>query len=151
MAFPPPPSAVGLVAPPPGAHIGLASPFATQGATGGTALSSLNSGSGDLGSDDEGGLSKEDRRKHHNALERKRRDHIKGSFTALRDQVPQLNGEKASRALILNAARDFITQVQGTNQTLETEVDDLQRQNELLNEQIRALELALLQHQQKLT
>lgn len=52
----------------------------------------------------------------------KRRDHIKGSFTALRDQVPQLSGEKASRATILNAARDFIQQVQGSNHSLEVEV-----------------------------
>jgi hypothetical protein len=53
---------------------------------------------------------------------RKRRDHIKGSFTTLRDQVPQLAGEKASRALILTAARDFISQVQSSNLTLEVEV-----------------------------
>lgn len=53
---------------------------------------------------------------------RKRRDHIKGSFTTLRDQVPQLAGEKASRSLILTAARDFISQVQTSNSTLEVEV-----------------------------
>lgn len=35
-----------------------------------------------------------ERRAHHNALERKRRDHIKESFTSLRDSVPQLHGEK---------------------------------------------------------
>lgn len=38
---------------------------------GGSGLASMgNAGSVDFGSDDEGGLSKEDRRKHHNALER---------------------------------------------------------------------------------
>ncbi|CAF4556481.1 unnamed protein product, partial [Didymodactylos carnosus] len=39
-----------------------------------------------------------EKRAHHNALERKRRDHIKGSFSDLRDAVPSLKGEKASRA-----------------------------------------------------
>lgn len=35
-----------------------------------------------------------DKRAHHNALERKRRDHIKDSFTGLRDSIPSLVGEK---------------------------------------------------------
>uniref|UniRef100_A0A8C0NNB0 Protein max n=2 Tax=Canis lupus familiaris TaxID=9615 RepID=A0A8C0NNB0_CANLF len=35
-----------------------------------------------------------DKRAHHNALERKRRDHIKDSFHSLRDSVPSLQGEK---------------------------------------------------------
>jgi Max protein len=35
-----------------------------------------------------------DKRAHHNALERKRRDHIKDSFTNLRDCIPSLSGEK---------------------------------------------------------
>ncbi|KAF3831073.1 hypothetical protein GH733_002311 [Mirounga leonina] len=37
-----------------------------------------------------------DKRAHHNALERKRRDHIKDSFHSLRDSVPSLQGEKVS-------------------------------------------------------
>lgn len=39
-----------------------------------------------------------DKRAHHNALERKRRDHIKDSFHSLRDSVPALQGEKVSMA-----------------------------------------------------
>lgn len=39
-----------------------------------------------------------DKRAHHNALERKRRDHIKDSFHSLRDSVPALQGEKVSLA-----------------------------------------------------
>lgn len=35
-----------------------------------------------------------DKRAHHNALERKRRDHIKDSFTNLRDAIPEIAGEK---------------------------------------------------------
>uniref|UniRef100_A0A182J761 Uncharacterized protein n=1 Tax=Anopheles atroparvus TaxID=41427 RepID=A0A182J761_ANOAO len=41
--------------------------------------------------------SQAEKRAHHNALERKRRDHIKDSFTSLRDSVPSLQGEKVRR------------------------------------------------------
>ena len=58
----------------------------------------------------------------------------------LRDQVPMLNKEKASRAAILNTARDFIHQMRTTNCTIEVEVDDLKKQNESLLHQIRLLE-----------
>jgi len=37
---------------------------------------------------------KAEKRAHHNALERRRRDHIKESFTNLREAVPTLKGEK---------------------------------------------------------
>ena len=37
---------------------------------------------------------RQDRRAHHNALERRRRDSIKDSFGMLRDCVPVLLGEK---------------------------------------------------------
>lgn len=42
-----------------------------------------------------------EKRAHHNALERKRRDHIKDSFTSLRDSVPALQGEKVVGLFIL--------------------------------------------------
>ncbi len=38
-----------------------------------------------------------EKRAHHNALERKRRDHIKGSFNDLRDVIPLLKGEKVKK------------------------------------------------------
>ena len=40
------------------------------------------------------GQNQAEKRAHHNALERKRRDHIKGSFNDLRDVIPLLKGEK---------------------------------------------------------
>ena len=46
-----------------------------------------------------------DKRAHHNALERKRRDHIKDSFTMLRDTIPSINGEKVCGHLTLRAVR----------------------------------------------
>lgn len=42
-----------------------------------------------------------EKRAHHNALERKRRDHIKDSFTSLRDSVPTLQGEKVVSLILL--------------------------------------------------
>ena len=50
----------------------------------------------------------EEKRAHHNALERKRRDHIKDSFSGLRDSIPSLEGEKSSRAQILHKATEHI-------------------------------------------
>lgn len=47
--------------------------------------------------------SQADKRAHHNALERKRRDHIKDSFHSLRDSVPSLQGEKVSLWSVLGA------------------------------------------------
>eukprot|EP00121_Abeoforma_whisleri_P005679 Awhi_evm1s5151 len=93
----------------------------------------------DSGEDDQN-VSKEVKRAHHNALERKRRDHIKESFSVLRDQIPTLSGEKASRAAILNTAREYIQQMRVSNQNVETEVDELKKQNDMLAEQIRILE-----------
>ena len=38
----------------------------------------------------------DDRRAHHNELERRRRDHIKDHFIALKNSIPLLEGEKVS-------------------------------------------------------
>ncbi|CAL1586649.1 unnamed protein product [Knipowitschia caucasica] len=85
-----------------------------------------------------------DKRAHHNALERKRRDHIKDSFHSLRDSVPALQGEKvgtkASRAQILDKATEYIQYMRRKNHTHQQDIDDLKRQNSLLEQQVRALE-----------
>ncbi|CAG2163444.1 unnamed protein product [Oppiella nova] len=83
-----------------------------------------------------------DKRAHHNALERKRRDHIKDSFSSLRDAVPSLHGEKASRAQILKKAAEYIGFMRRKNTTVQGDIDDLKRQNKVLEEQIRTLEKA---------
>ena len=55
-----------------------------------------------------------DKRAHHNALERKRRDHIKDSFTGLRDAIPTMKGgDKSSRAQILKKASEYIQVLMG--------------------------------------
>ncbi|XP_051051996.1 protein max isoform X1 [Phodopus roborovskii] len=86
--------------------------------------------------------SEADKRAHHNALERKRRDHIKDSFHSLRDSVPSLQGEKASRAQILDKATEYIQYMRRKNHTHQQDIDDLKRQNALLEQQVRALEKA---------
>ncbi|XP_013782655.1 protein max-like isoform X1 [Limulus polyphemus] len=86
--------------------------------------------------------SQAEKRAHHNALERKRRDHIKDSFSSLRDAVPSLRGEKASRAQILKKAADYIQFMRRKNSSHHQDIDDLKRQNRLLEDQIRSLEKA---------
>ncbi|XP_065051787.1 protein max-like isoform X2 [Rhopilema esculentum] len=76
-----------------------------------------------------------DKRAHHNALERKRRDHIKDSFSGLRDSIPSLQGEKASRAQILNKATDYIQYMRRKNHTHQADIDELKRQNMILDQQ----------------
>jgi len=88
-----------------------------------------------------------DKRAHHNALERKRRDHIKDSFSGLRDAVPSLHGEKgtakASRAQILKKAAEYIQMMRRKNTSHQQDIDDLKKQNKVLEEQIvRALDKA---------
>lgn len=87
--------------------------------------------------------SQAEKRAHHNALERKRRDHIKDSFSSLRDSVPALQGEKvASRAQILKKAAEYIQFMRRKNSSHQQDIDDLKRQNSLLETQIRTLEKA---------
>ncbi|KAK3921719.1 Protein max, partial [Frankliniella fusca] len=84
-----------------------------------------------------------EKRAHHNALERKRRDHIKDSFSSLRDSVPALQNEKvASRAQILKKASDYIQYMRRKNNAHQQDIEDLKRQNSLLESQIRTLEKA---------
>ena len=94
-----------------------------------------------------GGGGGTDKRAHHNALERKRRDHIKDSFSSLRDAIPTMQvsfdsdllkftitfqlisflitlyisyffqGDKSSRAQILKKASDYITFMRRKNQS----------------------------------
>ncbi|XP_011157138.1 protein max [Solenopsis invicta] len=85
--------------------------------------------------------SQAEKRAHHNALERKRRDHIKDSFSSLRDVVPALQGEKvASRAQILKKAAEYINFMRRKTGAHQQDIDDLRRQNDLLEAQIRSLE-----------
>ncbi|CAF2643479.1 unnamed protein product [Rotaria sp. Silwood2] len=81
-----------------------------------------------------------EKRAHHNALERKRRDHIKGSFNDLRDVIPLLKGEKASRAHILKSATEYIQTLKTKSQQHQKLIEDLKRQNAILEFQTRLVE-----------
>lgn len=93
--------------------------------------------------DDDGGSTKQrskgdNKRDHHNALERRRRDLIKDSFCKLRDVVPSLQGEKASRAQILKKAAEYIQTMRKKNQTNQADIDELSRLNKMLEDQMKA-------------
>lgn len=78
----------------------------------------------------------DNKRDHHNALERRRRDLIKDSFCKLRDVVPSLQGEKASRAQILKKAAEYIQTMRKKNQTNQADIDELSRLNKMLEDQM---------------
>lgn len=96
----------------------------------------------DSDDDDDGGSTKQskskgdNKRDHHNALERRRRDLIKDSFCKLRDVVPSLQGEKASRAQILKKAAEYIQAMRKKNQTNQADIDELSRLNKMLEDQM---------------
>ncbi|XP_014672542.1 PREDICTED: protein max-like isoform X2 [Priapulus caudatus] len=83
-----------------------------------------------------------EKRAHHNALERNRRDHIKGSFHSLRDSVPCIQGEKASRAQILSKATEYIDKMKRINSIHQDDIDEMKQQNQLLEAQVHMLEHA---------
>jgi len=89
-------------------------------------------------------MTQAEKRAHHNALERKRRDHIKESFSGLRDSIPSSNGEKSSvkvsRAQILKKASDYIQFMRRKNHSHQIDIDELKKTNYLLDQQVRQLE-----------
>lgn len=94
-------------------------------------------------------MSEADRKRaHHNALERKRRDHIKDSFHTLRDAIPNIKGEKVStsRAQILKAATDYIKTMKNRNTVYQNDIDLIKKQNMEIETQIRQLEKSKLQN-----
>ncbi|XP_014471809.1 PREDICTED: protein max [Dinoponera quadriceps] len=87
--------------------------------------------------------SQAEKRAHHNALERKRRDHIKDSFSSLKNAVPTLQAEKAaSRAQILKKAAEYIQTMRKKNIHTQQSIEDLRKQNGQLDAKIRFLEKA---------
>ncbi|CAD6199530.1 unnamed protein product [Caenorhabditis auriculariae] len=92
------------------------------------------SGSTALGED-----AKRHARAQHNALERRRRDNIKDMYTSLRDAVPEMNNERASRAVILKRAIETIEDKQQERDTLTTELQSIEEKNQKLLEEIEKL------------
>ncbi|KAF7989046.1 hypothetical protein HCN44_007356 [Aphidius gifuensis] len=82
-----------------------------------------------------------EKRAHHNALERKRRDTLKESFAHLRDVVHRSEGgtRAISRREILKHTSDFVINMTNKITTEENTVEKLNRQNGQLLDQIQML------------
>ncbi|XP_010641185.1 myc proto-oncogene protein, partial [Fukomys damarensis] len=81
-----------------------------------------------------------DKRRTHNVLERQRRNELKRSFFALRDQIPELeNNEKAPKVVILKKATAYILSVQTEEQKLLSEKDLLKKRREQLKHKLEQL------------
>ncbi|KAG5445773.1 Protein max [Clonorchis sinensis] len=82
----------------------------------------------------------DNRRDHHNQLERKRRASIKTSYNDLREVIPSLRGSKASRAVILQRAVECIEELVKLNRDHTHCVETLKRQNDALESKVQDLQ-----------
>ncbi|PAV61817.1 hypothetical protein WR25_26350 [Diploscapter pachys] len=85
----------------------------------------------------------EDPKKHaraqHNALERRRRDNIKDMYSSLKDTIPDMQNERASRAMILKRAIDAIEDTHKGNEMDVNEVSKMEEENKRLEQQLEEL------------
>ncbi|XP_070829820.1 transcriptional regulator Myc-2-like isoform X2 [Chaetodon trifascialis] len=85
----------------------------------------------------------DDKRRTHNVLERQRRNELKMSFLALRDEVPAVaNNDKAAKVAILKKATEFIAEVREDERRLLAMKDELRKRSRELThrlEQLRTL------------
>ncbi|XP_067334888.1 protein max-like isoform X3 [Channa argus] len=65
-----------------------------------------------------------------------------GGVSPERDTLPTLWAQLASRAQILDKATEYIQFMRRKNHTHQQDIDDLKKQNALLEQQVRALEKA---------
>lgn len=81
-----------------------------------------------------------DKRKTHNVLERQRRNELKLSFFALRDEIPEVaNNEKAAKVMILKKAAECIHSMQADERRLLSMKEQLRRKSELLKHRLQQL------------
>ncbi|KAF7213476.1 transcriptional regulator Myc-A [Nothobranchius furzeri] len=82
-----------------------------------------------------------DKRRTHNVLERQRRNELKLSFFALRDEIPEVaNNEKAAKVVILKKAAECISSMQSDEQRLLSLKEQLRRRSELLKQRLAQLQ-----------
>lgn len=80
----------------------------------------------------------DDKRRTHNVLERQRRNELRRSFLALRDQIPAVaNNDKAAKVSILKRAAEFIAQVRAEEAALLAEKEALRRRSLELKERLQ--------------
>ncbi|XP_048122228.1 transcriptional regulator Myc-A [Alosa alosa] len=81
-----------------------------------------------------------DKRRTHNVLERQRRNELKMSFFALRDEIPEVaNNEKAAKVVILKKATECIFSMQSDEQRLLSLKEQLRRKSEQLRLRLEQL------------
>lgn len=81
-----------------------------------------------------------DKRRTHNVLERQRRNELKLSFFALRDQIPEVaNNEKAPKVVILKKATEYVLSIQSDEHRLIAEKEQLRRRREQLKNKLQQL------------
>lgn len=84
-----------------------------------------------------------DKRRTHNVLERQRRNELKMSFVALRDEVPAVaDNDKAAKVVILKKATEFVFEIRQDERRLLTMKDELRKRSGELKhrlEQLRTL------------
>ncbi|XP_041824697.1 transcriptional regulator Myc-A [Melanotaenia boesemani] len=82
-----------------------------------------------------------DKRRTHNVLERQRRNELKLSFFALRDEIPEVaNNEKAAKVVILKKATECIYSMKSDEQRLLSIKEQLRRKSELLKQKLAQLQ-----------
>lgn len=81
-----------------------------------------------------------DKRRTHNVLERQRRNELKLSFFALRDQIPEVaNNEKAPKVVILKKATEYVISMQEDERRLLRESEQLKLKREQLKQKLKQL------------
>lgn len=81
-----------------------------------------------------------DKRRTHNVLERQRRNELKLSFFALRDQIPEVaNNEKAPKVVILKKAAEYVVSIQDEERRLIRETEQLKLKKEQLKQKLKQL------------
>ncbi|XP_020322603.1 transcriptional regulator Myc-B [Oncorhynchus kisutch] len=81
-----------------------------------------------------------DKRRTHNVLERQRRNELKLSFFALRDEIPDVaNNEKAAKVVILKKATECIFSMQTDEQKLLLLKEQLRKKSEQLKSRLEQL------------
>ncbi|RCN33301.1 Helix-loop-helix DNA-binding domain protein [Ancylostoma caninum] len=78
-------------------------------------------------------------RAQHNALERRRRDNIKDMYISLKDVVPDMQNERASRAVILRRAIEVIEEKQQQRADLKADCDRLRSEMAELEREVARL------------
>lgn len=95
--------------------------------------------SGDFKTDESAKQPNKQKKMIHNALERKRRDHIKDMFCTLREVVPTIENDKESRADILKKSCDYLTTVRESNAKEREECEHMRKCVETLEAAVEAL------------